>query len=139
MDATREMIESAGFRYDPPAVVPNSRPALEVTELARDRDLHEPVHTRLMRAYWSEGANIGDQATLLALVTDVGLDRSEAEYALTERPYADRVDSSTREAQRNGIHAIPAFVLDKQLLLLGAQPHEVFEGAFAQLTEKEVS
>ncbi len=133
------MVEDAGLRYDPPDVVPNSRLALEVTELARDRDLHEDVHTRLMRAYWSEGANIGDVDTLLALVTEAGLDRAEAEYAVTERPYADRVDASTRQAQMHGINAIPAFVLDRRLLLLGAQPHEVFEQAFAQLTREEVS
>jgi predicted DsbA family dithiol-disulfide isomerase len=139
MDATRRMVESAGFAYDPPPVVPNSRKALEVSELARDRDLHEPLHTRLMRAYWSEGADIGDDATLLDLVAEVGLDRAEAADALAGQTYADRVDASTREAQLHGIHAIPAFVLDKRLLLLGAQPHEVFESAFAQLTAEEVS
>ena len=36
------MVEAAGCTYNPhPAVVPNSRKALEVTELARDRGLHE--------------------------------------------------------------------------------------------------
>ena len=34
-------------------VVPNSQLALRVTELARDRELHEPVHNRLMEAYWN--------------------------------------------------------------------------------------
>ena len=36
-----------------------------------------------------------------------------------------------------GINAIPAFVLDDRLLLVGAYPHEVFERAFAQLEETE--
>jgi predicted DsbA family dithiol-disulfide isomerase len=32
-----------------------------------------------------------------------------------------------------GANAVPAFVLDRRLLLLGAQPQDVFEQAFAQI------
>jgi predicted DsbA family dithiol-disulfide isomerase len=46
------------------------------------------------------------------------------------------VDASTTQAQQAGINAIPAFVLDGQLLLLGAQPHEIFERALEQVGEK---
>jgi predicted DsbA family dithiol-disulfide isomerase len=119
--------------YNPPAIIPNSRKALEVTELARDRGLHQPVHDRLMHAYWSEAADIGDEHVLLGLVADAGLDRAEAKAVLDERSHTDRVDNSTREAQQHGIHAIPAFVLADRLLVLGAQPHELFERAVEQL------
>jgi predicted DsbA family dithiol-disulfide isomerase len=132
---TRRAIEAAGLTYNPPAIIPNSRKALEVTELARGRGLHQPVHDRLMHAYWSEASDIGDEDVLLGLVADAGLDRGEAKGVLDERSHADRVDSSTREAQLHGIHAIPAFVLDGRLLVLGAQPHELFEQAIEQLEE----
>ena len=129
------MIETAGLAYNPPHAIPNSRKALEVSELARDAGLHEAVHDRLMHAYWSESRDIGEEEVLLDLVAEAGLDRGEAEAALAERRYAQRVDESTREAQMHGIHAIPAFVLGGRLLLLGAHPHEVFERALAQLAE----
>ncbi len=134
----RAMIEGAGFGFAPPEdVVPNSQNALQVTELARDRGLHEPVHSRLMRAYWSEGADIGDEETLLALVAEAGLDRGEAAEALAEDRFAERVQASTREANLHGINAIPAFVLDRRLLVLGAQPEELFERAVSQLSSEE--
>jgi predicted DsbA family dithiol-disulfide isomerase len=130
------MIEGAGIPYNPPPdVVPNSMKALRVTELARDRGLHEPVHTRLMHAYWSEAANIGDEETLLDLVAEVGLDREEAKGSLADGGYAERVQASTQAANQQGIHAIPAFVLGSRLLLLGAQPEAVFEHAVEQLAE----
>ena len=44
---------------------------------------------------------------------------------------------STQDANRLGIHAIPAFVLDRRLLVLGAQPEQVFEQAVAQLRDGE--
>jgi predicted DsbA family dithiol-disulfide isomerase len=133
-ERTRQMVEASGLAYNPPSeIVPRSRKALEVTELARDRGLHEQVHTRLMHAYWAEGQNIGEQEVLLSLVTEAGLDREEAAAALADGRYGDRVDAATAEAQRNGINAIPAFVLGGRLLLLGAQPHEIFDRALEQL------
>ncbi len=104
-----------------------------MTELARDRGLHEPVHTRLMHAYWSERADLGDDEVLLGLVAEAGLDRADAEAVIAEGRYSDRVAASTQEANRHGIHAIPAFVLGGRLLVLGAQPEDVFAQAVEQL------
>jgi len=133
-DRVRELVEESGWTYAPPSdVVPRSRKALEVTELARDRGLHEAVHSRLMHAYWSEGANLGDEDVLLDLVSEAGLDRDEASESLASGQYGDRVEESTRRANTHGINAIPAFVLDRRLLLLGAYPHETFEEALRRL------
>lgn len=132
-DHTQRLVEGAGLSFAPSPKLPNTLHALEVTELARDRGLHEPVHTRLMHAYWSEGRDLGDDEALLDLVAEAGLDRAEAAEVVGEGRYADRVVASTQEANRLGINAIPAFVLDRRLLVLGAQPEEAFERAVAQL------
>ena len=133
------MVEACGYTYNPPPdVVPNSLKALEVTELARDEGKHETVHTRLMDAYWSEAANIGDETTLL-VARRAGRPRPRARRSRRWRTAAtgQRIASATRDANILGINAIPAFVLDDRLLLVGAYPHEVFERAFAQLEETE--
>jgi predicted DsbA family dithiol-disulfide isomerase len=130
------MFEANGLVYNPhPKVVPNTKQALRVTELARERGLHEAVHDRLMDAYWAEARNIGDPAELRALAVEGGLDPAEVDEVLAGDAYADRVHASTAEAHSLGINGIPAFVLDGRLLLLGAQPREVFEQAYAQLAE----
>ncbi len=133
-DHVREMFERAGLAYDPPPdVVPNSQLALRVTELARDRGLHDRVHDRLMDAYWTEGRNIGDPDVLRELAAEAGLD--DVEEALTGDAYGERIAVSTAQAQSIGINGIPAFLLDSRLLVLGAQPREVFEQAFARLEQ----
>src|SRR4051812_15604334 len=130
----RSMFEQVGLTYaPPPEVVPNTMKALRVTELARDRDLHAPFHDRLMDAYWTESRDIGDPDVLRILAAEVGLDKDEVERVLASDEYRDRVLASTGQAQQIGINGIPAFLLDEQLLVLGAQPEEVFERAFAQL------
>lgn len=128
------MFAAAGLSYSPPPdVVPNSRAALRVTELARDRGLHRPVHDRLMDAYWAEGQNIGDAGVLRALAAEAGLDGAEVDDVLSGERYLDRVEASTAEAVSIGVTGVPGWVLDGRLLVLGARPHEVFEPAFEQL------
>jgi predicted DsbA family dithiol-disulfide isomerase len=128
------MFEAAGLTYNPPPdVIPNTLRALRVTELARDRDLHEPVHDRLMGAYWEEARDIGDPDELRALAVEAGLDGAEVDEALAGDAYLERVHDSTAQAQQIGANGIPAWLLDRRLLVLGNQPEDVFEQAFAQL------
>jgi predicted DsbA family dithiol-disulfide isomerase len=130
---TRRFFEHHGLEFNPPDVIPNSFDALRLTELARDRDLHEPFHDRLMEAHWAEAQNVGDHDVLRALAAEVGLPADAVEETLAGDDYAERVRASTREAQSVGITGIPAFVLDGRVLVLGAQPVDVFRRAFTQL------
>ena len=88
-----------------------------------------------MHAYWSEAQNIGDESTLLDLAEETGVDRSAAVEALADGRFRARIAAATQDAHSLGINAIPSFVLDNRMLLVGAYPHEVFERAFAQLAE----
>jgi predicted DsbA family dithiol-disulfide isomerase len=125
---TRAMFEAAGLTYEPhPDVVPNTRAALRLTELARNRGLHEPFHDRLMDAYWAESQDIGDADVLRRLADEIGLDPGETARVLGSDEYLDRVTASTRQAASIGITGIPAFLIDRRQLVLGAQPREVFE------------
>jgi predicted DsbA family dithiol-disulfide isomerase len=132
----RQMFARAGLAYAPPSeVVPNTMKALRVTELARDSGLHEPMHERLMDAYWSESRDIGDDGVLVELAGEVGLDADDAARVLGSDEYRERVLASTAQAQSIGINGIPAFLLDERLLVLGAQRRSVFEQVFAQLAD----
>ena len=133
-DPLRARFAAAGLEYNRPEVVPNTRLALRLAELARDGGLHAPFHARLMAAYWSEAANIGDPDELRRIAHEAGLDADGVERVIGDTSaYLDRVEQSTSEAQSHGINAIPAFVLDRRLIVLGAQPLDVFRQAFAQL------
>jgi predicted DsbA family dithiol-disulfide isomerase len=135
-DRMREFFASRGLPYNPnPEVVPNSLRAQRLTELARDLGRHEPVHDRLMDAYWSEAQDIGDPDVLLRLARELALPEAEVEDVLNGDRYRDRIEDSTRQAASIGANAVPAFLLDRRLLVLGAQSNEAFEHAFARLEE----
>ena len=133
-DPLRDRFAAVGLEYNRPEVVPNSRLALRLTELAREHGLHDQFHNRLMDAYWAEATDIGDAGELRRLAAEVGLPPDRVDQVIAEpAAYLDVVRHSTAEAQSAGINAIPAFVLDRRLIVLGAQPLEVFRRAFAQL------
>jgi DSBA-like thioredoxin domain/Aminotransferase class I and II len=106
-----------------------------LAELARERDLHRPFHDRVMDAYWQEGRDIGDPGELRSLAAEVGLDGEEVDDVLAGDRYLDAVEASTAQAVSVGVTGVPGFVLDRRLLVLGAQPEELFEQAFARLAE----
>ena len=135
-DRVRGFFAGRGLPYNPnPDVVPNSLRAQQLTELARDLGRHTAVHDRLMDAYWSEARNIGDPDVLRGLARELELPETDVEEVLEGNRYRDRIADSTRQAASIGANAVPAFLLDRRLLVLGAQPNELFEHAFTQLDE----
>ena len=136
----KRSFESAGLVYNPPPdVVPNTLRALSITELARDRGLHRPMHDRLMSAYWEEARNIGDPEVLRELAVEAGLASDDVATAIDDGGLTERVRASTAQAQSIGVTGVPAFVLDNRLLVLGAQPRDVFELALAQSVDSQSS
>ena len=88
-----------------------------------------------MDAYWSEATDIGDPDELRRLAAEVGLESGDVERVIADpSAFLDVVEASTRQAQSIGINAIPAFLLDRRLIVLGAQPLEVFRNAFAGMS-----
>lgn len=86
-----------------------------------------------MLAYWEQALNIGDPDVLSLLAVELGLEG--ADLAIRGDLYGPEVARATGQAQAAGINAIPAFLLDRRLIVLGAQSDEIFEQAFAQLAE----
>jgi predicted DsbA family dithiol-disulfide isomerase len=129
-------MEAAGLPFTLSEHIPNSRAALRVAELARDAGVHEVLHDRLMHAYWGEGEDLGDHDVLRRHAAAAGVDAAEVDDVLGSDRYLDRVLASTQEAVSIGVTGVPAFLLDGRLLVLGAQPEEVFERAFEQLAQR---
>jgi len=126
-----ELFASHGLTYNPPPISPRSLDAQRLAEHARTQGLYVPFFERTMDAYWAEAQDVGDHAVLRRLAEDAGVEGA-AEILAGER-YGDVVAGSTAEAHRMGINGIPAFLLDRRLLVLGAHPQETFERAFEQL------
>jgi predicted DsbA family dithiol-disulfide isomerase len=82
------------------------------------------VKERLLRAYFTEGALVGDRETLARLGAEAGLDADEVRTALDEQRYAAAVRADEADAARLGISGVPFFVVDRKYGVNGAQPAE---------------
>jgi predicted DsbA family dithiol-disulfide isomerase len=134
IEHVRRFFAARGLRYNPhPTIVPNSRTALRLAELARAHGRHDALHAALMDGYWEDGRDIGDADVLRELATAAALPAEEVETVLGSDRFLDVVEGSTRQAARIGASGVPAFLLEGRLLVAGAQPEEVFEKAIRRL------
>ena len=83
--------------------------------------MQDALKERLLVAYFSEGAAIGEPDTLVRLATEVGLDPSECADVLAGDRYGDEVRADEREALELGITGVPFFVVDGKFGIPGAQ------------------
>jgi predicted DsbA family dithiol-disulfide isomerase len=128
------MFEAAGLPFSADTdKIPNSRRALMLGELARDRDVLGTLHPRLFDAYWGRGLDIGDERVLIEEGTAAGLDETDIREVLDDERYLPRIEASTRNAMEIGAGGVPAWAIDQRILVPGAQPHEVFEQVLERL------
>jgi predicted DsbA family dithiol-disulfide isomerase len=123
--------EGLALRFD--LVKPgNTFDAHRVVRLALDRGVQGVVQERLFRAYFTEGALIGEPEALVQLAADAGLDAGEVRAMLETDAYSAEVRADEEQAQEYGIHAVPFFVIGGEYGVSGAQPPDVLHGALVQ-------
>ena len=128
------MFEAAGLPFAGTIEkIPNSRGALILGELARERELLRTLHPRLFDAYWGRGRDIGEEQVLIEEGTAVGLSEADIREALADERHLPQIEASTRNATEIGAGGVPAWAIDERILVPGAQPHEVFEQVLGRL------
>ena len=87
----------------------------------------------LLKAYFTDGQNPSDNAVLLAAAGAAGLDVEAARQVLAGDEFAAEVRQAEAFYQQQGIHAVPAVIINDRHLISGGQPVEVFEQALRQI------
>jgi predicted DsbA family dithiol-disulfide isomerase len=87
--------------------------AFEALEYACDRGLDAPFKTAVYDLMWTEGADIGDPATLVAAAERAGLDAAEMKVVLDNGIYIERALEAVNQARRLGITNTPTIFLGR--------------------------
>jgi len=99
---------------------PTSRPptldAHLVGELAERRGLGAAWRLGCLRAYWTDGADVGDHAVLTAVGGSVGLDPAEVGAVLADRAARDALRGEMLARRAVGVGGVPVLEVDGTLL-----------------------
>ena len=87
----------------------------------------------LFAAYFTDGQSPGSHEVLARLAGEVGLDTDRAREVLASDAYADEVRERAQFYLNQGIHSVPAVIINDRHLISGGQPPEVFEQALRQI------
>lgn len=104
----------------------NTFDAHRLLHLAAQEGRQEALKERLLRAYFTDGARIGDHAELAALAVEAGLDPERVREVLAGNEFGDQVRADIELARAFGATGVPFFVFDRKYGVSGAQETAVF-------------
>jgi len=104
----------------------NTLNAHRLLQLATVRHLRPAVEERFLKAYFTEGASLGDPETLLHLSVEAGLRDQDARHVLAGQAFTLQVRADETEAAALGADGVPFFLFDRTRTVSGAQPSEFF-------------
>lgn len=133
--AIAEAAEESGLEIDFAAIkrTPNTLDAHRLIHWAGIEGRQTAVVTALFKAYFQEGKDIEDPATLRAIAEGAEMDGDMIARLLASD--ADRADIIARDthARQRGVNSVPTFIVANTHVVPGAQPPELWEQVIAEL------
>ncbi|MCI4569305.1 DsbA family oxidoreductase [Lysobacter sp. CFH 32150] len=134
-EAIRQRGAALGFTFDMARRrrIHNTFDAHRLLHWAELEGKQRELKHALLRAYFTEGRDVSDHATLVDIANSAGLPADRAREILTSDAFAEDVRAVEQFFLQQGIHAVPAVIIDRKHLISGGQPVEVFERALREI------
>lgn len=123
--------EGIEFRFDRLRHVPNTLAAHQLMQLAgtEHRDQTALAET-LMRAFFEQGEDIGNHDFLIDAASGQALEADSVRRALGDAGVRQNVLSREAQVRASGMSGVPGYLLNRRLLVVGAQPADTMISAF---------
>jgi predicted DsbA family dithiol-disulfide isomerase len=123
--------EGIKFEFDRIRHVPNTLPAHQVMQAAESLGLNQVrLADGLMSAFFEEGRNIGERNVLIDIAHQVGMPARDTRRALGSDQARQVVVTREAQVRGSGLNAAPGFLINRRLLVVGAQPTDNLVNAF---------
>jgi predicted DsbA family dithiol-disulfide isomerase len=124
------------FAFDRQPRTPNTRLAHRLIWEAGRQGHQDAIVTRLFRAYFEQGLDIGSAEALTGLAVEAGLDPTGAGAALGGPESLKAVIAMEEQGRGMGIDGVPFFVLAGKYGVSGAQPPEFWREALPKIADE---
>jgi predicted DsbA family dithiol-disulfide isomerase len=135
--ANQERIRARGAELGiviaPRRRIHNTFDAHRLLHWAGDEGRQLELKRALLRAYFTDGSDVADHATLVDIAAYVGLPGERARQILASDEFAAEVRTVEQFFVQAGITGVPATIVERRHLISGGQPVEVFEMALRQI------
>ncbi|MGP4071165.1 DsbA family oxidoreductase [Piscibacillus sp. B03] len=139
-DQMAQQAKTVGLEFNFDQVIPtNTEDAHRLSHYANKSGKMYDMMESLMRAYFTEGKDVGDHQVLANLAEEVGLDPKEALEVTETSKYKRDVHADQQDAHQIGVQGVPFFVFNEKYAVSGAQPTEVFLDVLKKVHEEEQS
>ena len=114
---------SAGidFNFDDIDWTPNSIESHRLVRYAQQFGKGAEIVERIFQSYFLEGRDIGKRSVLIDVADQVGLETDKARAYLQDAASVQSILDHNARAHRLGISGVPAFIVDGQFSISGAQ------------------
>lgn len=89
--------------------------------------------SRLFKAYFEDGEDIGDTDVLLKIAEGIEMDRAMAERLYSTDADLEDIRNRDAHARERGVTGVPTFIIANQHVAPGAQPAELWTQVIADL------
>jgi predicted DsbA family dithiol-disulfide isomerase len=133
-----DIVREAGISIDFDAVprIPNTLDAHRLIHWAGLEGRQTAMASRLFRAYWRDGKDIGDKAVLAELAGDVGMDKAVVLRLLQSDADVADITARDQHSRQRGVNGVPCFIIANQYVVNGAQPPQVWAQVISELAEQ---
>lgn len=127
--------EGLTFDFDAVTISPNTLDAHRLIRwaAAEGGDVQTKVVDALFEANFSEGRNVGDRDTLLAIAGESGLDRAVIAALFASDADCEAVQQEIAMAREMGVTGVPCFIIDERYAVMGAQTVDVLTDALRDI------
>ena len=119
------------FRFDKLRHVPNTLPVHQLMQAAETLGANQSALAEdLMSAFFEEGRNIGERGVLVDIAEPHGISAAETGKAVGSDQLRQMVVTRESQVRASGLAGAPGFLLNRRLLVVGAQSTDNIVNAF---------
>jgi len=122
--------EGVDFDFDAIERSPNTIDSHRLILWAGELGYQDAIVEYLFKAYFLDGRDIGDQAVLIEVAGDAGMDAGQVAGLLAQDQDRGRVLDECNRAVQIGVSGVPCFIFDRRFSVSGAQDPAVFLQVF---------
>lgn len=113
------------FAFDK-SLVFNTFPSHQLLHWAQSKGLGNKLNDLFFSSVFEKGLDLSSETQLLDLVSDCGLDKTEALEVLKKVKYKAEIEKDQYDAFQLGCKGVPYFLINNKAVISGAQDDRVF-------------